>query len=72
MNYTVGGTAVAEDYTPVLSGSITIDAGQALPKSALLRWTMTLMIPTETVILTLSADAAYLVGSPNGLHHHRR
>ncbi len=65
VTYTVGGTASSGDYTPALTGTLTLGAGQA---SA----TIITIAPVddalfegdETLVLTLAADAAYTVGTP--------
>jgi len=65
VNYTLGGAAVdGIDYN-TLAMSVTIPAGAVsvtlvvVPKSSLT------VVGSETVVLTLSANAAYSVGSPN-------
>ncbi len=65
VTYTVGGTASAgSDYT-ALAGSVIIPAGA---KSALITVTPVddaLVEAAETVVVTLSPSATYIVGSPN-------
>ena len=63
--YTMGGTATnGIDYAP-LSGSATIPAGSASAPINVVPVDDSLVEGSETVVLTLSADPAYTVGSPN-------
>ena len=64
VNYTVGGTATAgSDYT-ALAGSVQIPAG-ALTATATVTPIDDLLVETgETVVATLSANAAYTLGTP--------
>jgi parallel beta-helix repeat protein len=65
VRYSLGGTATnGTDYAS-LSGSVTIPAGAASATVAVTPIDDTTVEGNETVILTLSADAAYTVGSPN-------
>ena len=64
VNYTVGGTATAGgDYVP-LSGSVTIGAGLSSATIPLTPLNDTDVESPETVVATLSATAAYTVGTP--------
>ncbi len=63
--YTVAGTATSEtDYVP-LSGSVTIPAGLTSADIVLTPRDDNLIEGDESVILTLSASAAYSVGTPS-------
>jgi len=65
VHYSLGGTAVnGTDYTS-LSGSLTIPAGATSATVTVTPIDDTAVEGDETVILTVSADAAYTVGSPN-------
>ena len=65
VNYTLGGTAGnGTDYN-TLSSSATIPAGAGSATVTVTPKPDTLNEVTETVILTLAADANYTVGSPN-------
>ena len=65
VSYTVGGTATAgSDYT-ALSGSVTIAAGAASATIAVTPQNDTAVEVDETVVATLSASAAYTVGTPS-------
>ena len=62
--YTVGGTATSGlDYTP-FSGSVTIPAGATSANIALTPRADTLLEGDESVILTLTNNAGYNVGTP--------
>jgi hypothetical protein len=64
VRYTVGGTAApGSDYTR-LSGSVTIAAGSATATIAVTPVNDAVMEPPETVIVQITAGAAYTVGSP--------
>ena len=64
VSYTVGGTATAgSDYT-ALSGSVTIAAGAGSATIAVTPQNDTAVEADETVVATLSASAAYTVGTP--------
>jgi hypothetical protein len=64
--YSVGGAATPNgDYT-ALSGTVTIPAGASSATIAINVVNDTIQEPGETVILTISANAAYAVGSPSG------
>ncbi|MCX5683045.1 MAG: PA14 domain-containing protein, partial [Planctomycetota bacterium] len=65
VNYTVGGTATADDYGPTLGGSVAFGSGVA---------SVTIVVTPvddvadeidETVILTLATGAGYGIGSPS-------
>src|SRR5439155_21015776 len=65
VNYTLGGTAQnGTDYQP-LGTSVTIPAGSGSATLAVMPIDDTEAEGDETVVLTLTADAAYDVGSPN-------
>jgi hypothetical protein len=62
--YTVSGAATpGSDYT-VLSGSVTIAAGQSAATLTVTPVNDTFIEGPETVVLTLKANSAYTVGSP--------
>ena len=63
--YSVGGTAAGgRDYT-ALPGSVTIPAGVSSAAINVTPINDTLMEADEIVVLTLSANAAYIVGTPS-------
>ena len=63
--YTVAGSATpASDYQ-ALFGSVTIPAGSATATITVTPINDTLAEADETVVVTLAANAAYLVGTPN-------
>jgi len=63
--YTVAGTATAgSDYT-ALAGSVTIPAGATSATITVTPINDTVVEGAETVVLTLAANAAYTVGTPN-------
>lgn len=63
--YSVAGTATAgSDYT-ALAGSVIIPVGQTTAPIAVTPLQDTLVEPDETVILTLTASAAYTLGTPS-------
>jgi hypothetical protein len=69
VHYTMGGTSTPDsDYT-ALSGTVTIPAGSGVgTNSAVVTFTPindALIEGDETVTLTISADAAYVIGSTN-------
>jgi subtilase family serine protease len=63
--YTVGGTAVAGTDYVALAGSVTIDAGSAAATIAVTPIDDTAYESDESVILTVTADNAYGLGSPS-------
>ena len=64
VHYTVGGTATpASDYI-ALSGSVVIPAGANSATITVTPLDDALVEAAEKVIVTLSANAAYVVGSP--------
>ena len=68
MYYTVGGSAGADDYA-VLSGTVTIPAGQTSATVTLTPVNDAEIELNETVTLTVAGDPAYLVGgSPESGH----
>ncbi|MBI3876204.1 MAG: glycoside hydrolase family 9 protein [Verrucomicrobia bacterium] len=70
VNYSLGGTAVKwNDYrTPAgdMPVAVTIPAGAASATMTIVAVTNSTGANPETVLLTLSPDAAYTVGTPNG------
>jgi hypothetical protein len=65
VGYALGGTAVnGTDYNP-LATSVAISAGAASAALTVTPKSSTSLVGAETVNLTLSANAAYTVGSPN-------
>jgi subtilisin family serine protease/peptidase E len=65
VNFTVGGTATSgSDYT-ALGSSIVIPAGRSTATNTVTPIDDAVVEATETVILTLAANAAYTVGSPS-------
>ncbi|HXV72226.1 MAG TPA: Ig-like domain-containing protein, partial [Acidimicrobiia bacterium] len=65
VNYTVTGTATAgSDYT-ALTGTVTIPTGQATATQPVNVIDDTEIEGAETVIATITADAAYTVGTPS-------
>ncbi|MEW5744165.1 MAG: PKD domain-containing protein, partial [Nitrospirota bacterium] len=63
VSYTVSGTATNTDDYAALSGSITIPAGQSSAAITIAPVDDTQIEGAETVILTLAADAAYVIGA---------
>ncbi|MBO0932999.1 cellulose binding domain-containing protein [Fibrella aquatilis] len=64
VNYTVGGTATnGTDYTPALSGVATIPVGQSSVTLTLAPVDDAVVDANETIILTITANAAYTIGS---------
>ena len=65
VNYTVSGTATSgSDYT-ALTGSVTIPSGSATATITVTPVDDSLVESDETVIVTLTANAAYTVGAPS-------
>ena len=64
VNYTVGGTATNGVDYQTLTGIVVIGAGQSSATITVTTIDDTLVEGNETVIVTLSANAAYTVGSP--------
>ena len=64
VKYSVGGTASPADYA-ALSGSVVIPAGQASATITLTPVGDGTTEANETVVVTISANAAYVVGAPN-------
>jgi hypothetical protein len=67
VHYSIGGTASAADYSETLTGSVVIADGQT---SATINITpvhdVNMVVEgDETVILTVTADAAYAIGTPS-------
>jgi hypothetical protein len=65
VNYTLGGTATEGSDFDTLPGSVTISIGQSIAFITITPKEDALDDPDETVIVTLSAAAAYTVGSPS-------
>ena len=65
VNYAVGGTATPGDDYLQLSGSVTIDAGSSKATITVTPVNDTDVESPETVVATLSANAAYTVGTPS-------
>jgi hypothetical protein len=65
VNYTVGGTAVAGTHYAALNGSAVIAAGSLTGTIAVVPVENSLADGDKTVVLALSADATYIVGSPS-------
>ncbi len=63
VDYTIGGTAVAADYTPTLTGTATIPAGAASVDVTITPVDDSSVEGDETVILTLAANANYVIDS---------
>jgi len=63
-SYAIGGTASANDYTPALTGSVSFSAGAASSTITITPIDDTLDEPTETLVLALSLDAGYTIGTP--------
>jgi uncharacterized protein YjiK len=68
VNYTIAsgtGQATSGDYTPALSGSVTIPSGQSSVDVTIAPVADTAVEGNETVTLTLFDSGSYDVGSPN-------
>ena len=65
MQYTVAGTAIAGTDYVSLSGAVTIEVGSSSALVVVTPIDDTAFESNETVVLTLTADAAYGLGSPN-------
>ncbi len=65
VNYTLSGSAVAADYTPVLSGSVAFAAGSSTATIVISPIDDVVDEPTETLVLTLASGTGYAVGSPS-------
>jgi len=65
VHYTVGGTATGGSDYAALSGTVTIPAGQTSATIAVTPVDDAVVEGNETVIVTVSADAFYTVGTPN-------
>ena len=65
MNYAVSGTASSGSDYSSLAGSVTIPAGSASATITVTPVEDTTVESSETVIVTLSSDASYTVGSSN-------
>jgi putative intracellular protease/amidase len=63
VNYTVSGTATSGSDFATLSGSVTIPAGRASATVMVTPVDDTEIEPNETVVVTISANAAYAVGT---------
>ncbi|HUU82275.1 MAG TPA: Calx-beta domain-containing protein, partial [Phycisphaerae bacterium] len=65
VKYSVGGSAASGDYEETLSGQVTIPDGQASAPITITPVDDSEVEGAETVQLTLTADAAYTIGSPS-------
>ncbi|HLL93783.1 MAG TPA: Calx-beta domain-containing protein, partial [Spirosoma sp.] len=65
VNYTFGGTASTADYSPGLSGTVTISDGAAFVDVLITPVNDVDPEGNETVTLTLTSSAGYTVGSPS-------
>jgi N-acetylneuraminic acid mutarotase len=65
VKYNTGGTAISGTDYEVLSGTITIPAGQSSVQLVVRPKEDTLVEGTETVVVTLAPNAAYTVGASN-------
>ena len=65
MSYSVGGTASAGSDYPPLSGAVNIPVGSSTAAIPISWINDTLSESNETIVLTVSPNAAYQVGSPN-------
>ncbi|HLK96993.1 MAG TPA: Calx-beta domain-containing protein, partial [Hymenobacter sp.] len=65
VNYTIGGTASTADYSPGLSGTVTISDGAAFVDVLITPVNDVDPEGNETVTLTLTSSAGYTVGSPS-------
>lgn len=64
VTYSVGGTAKAGEDYPALPGSVTIAAGESVAEIKVMPIQDNKAEKAETVILTLTENPAYVVGSP--------
>ncbi len=63
--FSIGGTATSGvDYAPALTGSVTIPAGQPSTNVTITPVNDGLDEPDETVVVSLTAGAAYTIGTP--------
>ena len=65
VNYAITGTASPDDYTPTLTGSITIAGGSLTKTITITPVDDAIAENHETVILTLTSGDGYMVGSPS-------
>ncbi|MHC4716735.1 MAG: Calx-beta domain-containing protein, partial [Planctomycetota bacterium] len=65
VNYSVSGTAAPADYEETLTGSVTIPDGQLSADITITPVDDSEVEGDETLILTLTADPAYTIGSPS-------
>ncbi len=65
VHYSVGGTATSGSDYAALSGTVTIPAGQTSATLTVTPVDDAVVEGNETVIVTVSADAFYTVGTPN-------
>lgn len=63
VNFTVGGDANTADFTPTLTGSVEIPAGQGFVDVVITPVDDSEVEETETLTLTLVSDVAYTVGT---------
>jgi hypothetical protein len=64
VSYTLNGTAVAADYTPALSGTVTIPSGQLSTTIVITPVDDPTLEGSETLRLTVTTNAAYSVTPP--------
>jgi len=67
VNYSAGGTAVAGTHFAALSGSTVIAAGSLTGAILVVPVENSLIDGDKTVVVTVSASAAYSVGSPSAI-----
>jgi subtilisin family serine protease/subtilase family serine protease len=65
VHYIVGGTAIAGTDYVALSGAATIDVGASATTIAVTPVDDTAFESNETVVITMTADAAYALGAPS-------
>ncbi len=63
VNYTISGTASASDYTPTLSGTVTIPDGQASATITITPVDDADIEPSEDLTLTLASGTGYVIGA---------
>lgn len=64
VNYTLGGSAVAADYTPALGGTVGFTAGSDTATVTITPVDDSIDEATETLVVTLAGGTGYTVGSP--------
>jgi hypothetical protein len=63
VSYTISGTAAAGDYSPMLTGSVQIPAGETSVTIVVTPVDDNVAEGSETLILTISVNAAYAIGA---------